>query len=98
MNKYRLPKDRYRELKSFCRSADNSKFEIIDAAIKAAFGTVNDPLAYYIELDMTKDCNWAKLEVMQIPCNRDTFRLYRAKVYYMLDKILTGREAMRSEK
>lgn len=98
MNKYRLPKDRYRELKFFCCSADNEKFEVIDAAIRAVFGTVNDPLAYYIQLDMTEDYNWAKLEVMQIPCSRDTFRLYRAKVYYMLDKILTGREEMCNEK
>lgn len=93
MNKYRLPKARYRELKEFCLSADNDRFEVIEAAIRATFGTVNDPLAYYIELSMTNvDCNWAKLEIMRIPCNRDTFRLYRAKVYFNLDMILKGRE------
>lgn len=27
MNKYRLPKERYRELKFYCCSADNEKFE-----------------------------------------------------------------------
>ncbi len=63
--------------------------------MRATFGTVNDPLAYYIELEMTSVCSWAKLESMQIPCNRDTFRIYRAKAFFNLDKILKGREEMK---
>lgn len=90
MNKYRLPKERYRQLRDFCLNADDNETEIIKSAVSAAFDGKYDPLEYWILAHITlPDYNWAKMESMYIHCNRDTFRLRRARAYYELDKLLS---------
>lgn len=89
MDRYRLPKERYRELRAFCLNADSNEMNIIESAVSAAFDGKYDPLEYWMLSHITSpDFNWAKMEAMHIHCNRDTFRLRRARVYYELDKLL----------
>lgn len=89
MNRYRIPKERYNELRKFCLCSDCGKRSIIETALLNTFSSKEDELSKHLYKHITSArCSWTELEVGGIPCNRDTFRLYRAKFYYELDKIL----------
>lgn len=80
MSRYRIPKDRYRKLKEYC--AENGNDGRITIALKR---TTDDALAAYIRKQVTESCSLAALEAAGLPCNRDTFRVYRAKFFWTLD-------------
>ena len=88
MAKYRLPEARYAELREFCLCSDSADRQYITHALEL---TVNDDLARWLYLHVVStDYGWAKLEAEGLPCSRDTFRVYRAKFYWHLDRILNG--------
>lgn len=89
MQMYRLSSIRYAELRRFCLNANRNDLICIEAALSE---TVKDELATWLYKHVVStDWTWAKMESEGLPCNRDTFRVYRAKFYYNLDRILTGR-------
>lgn len=84
---YRLPVERYRELRQYCLNSGRNECLIIEKALHNAFG--DDGIGKYIFLHVTStDYKWGKLEEEMIPCSRHTFNIYRAKFYYELDKAL----------
>ena len=84
---YRLPAERYRELRQYCLNSGRNERLTIGTALCNAFG--DDGIGKYIYLHVTStDYKWEKLEAEQIPCCRHTFNIYRAKFYYELDKAL----------
>lgn len=90
MKRYRLPKERYRELRDFCLCSDLQDRILIEMALSTVFNDKPDALSVFIYKHViSTDYTWAKMEFLQIPCNQDTFRLYRAKFYFELDNILT---------
>lgn len=87
MDRYRLPKAKYTQLRAFCQTEDAEQY-ILDA-LQLEFGEAPDTLAMWIYRHVTRtDCTWAYMEAHQIPCSRDTFRYYRAKFYYCLDQAI----------
>lgn len=89
MQMYKLSPERYAELREFCLCSDLDERVYIEMALQE---TVNDELASWLfKHVISTDWTWARMESEGLPCNRDTFRVYRAKFYYHLDRILTGR-------
>ena len=91
MAAYRLPVDRRRELRAFCRVADAEGLAMIRSAAGEACG---DSLAPWIVRHVTvpgKD--WDVLQSEGIPCSVDTFRVYRARFLAILHRMLTIRAA-----
>lgn len=87
MDKYRLPKERYRELREYCKHGATD--EIREALAKTGGGT----LAEWIERHVCHGgWKWTRMEAHGIPCNADTFRVYRAKFYKNLDDVLKRAE------
>ena len=84
MDMYRLPRERYAELHGYCMRGVNE--EIREALRRTDCGALADWIERHV---CEKDWRWARMEARGIPCNGDTFRVYRAKFYYMLDKILS---------
>lgn len=85
-NVYRLPHERMKELRAFCLSARGDDFELIR---DVAEDTVNDALARWIILSVATDqWPWARCEANGIPCSRQTFRIYRMRFYWLLDRTL----------
>lgn len=80
MERYRLPASRYRELKAYC--VQHRRSPKITEALRR---TTDDALAAYIRKQVTESCSLAALEAAGLPCNRDTFRVYRAKFFWTLD-------------
>ena len=81
---YLLPKERYAYLRDYCMHAGSAGNDVIEAALKE---TAEPALAAWIRLHVTtKNWKWARLEANRIPCSRDTFRLYRLKFFFNLDK------------
>ena len=86
MQKYKLPPGRYRKLREFCLCSDMEERIYIEMALAE---TCSDGLAEWLYRHVVStDYGWAKLETGGLPCNRDTFRVYRARFYWELDKIL----------
>ena len=84
---YRLPAERYKELRQYCLNSSKNERIIIETALQNAFG--DDGIAPYIlKHVVSTDYRWSRLEAEQIPCSRDTFCLYRAKFYSELDKLV----------
>lgn len=88
MAAYRLPKPRYAELREFCLCSDSDDRQYI---IRALEETVNDDLSRWLFLHVVStDYGWTRMEAEGLPCSRDTFRVYRARFYWNLDRILNG--------
>lgn len=83
MAAYRLPKDRYESLRAFCLSADWEQTQLIK---EIAIETVPDALSEWIVMYARKGMTWTQLEARGVPCSRDTFRYYRARFFWLLDK------------
>lgn len=88
MEKYRLPKARYMELREYCRTGSTEEIK------KALALTKCGALVHWIEKHVCScgEWKWSRMEADGIPCNDDTFRIYRAKFYWNLDKILREKE------
>lgn len=89
MQRYRLEKFRYKELRLFCMYAKREDKQNIIALMRY---TVPDVLGGYILDHLMNGKSIAKLEVDGMPCSLDTFRVYRAKFLYYLDKELKEHE------
>lgn len=87
MAAYRLPLDRRRELRAFCQVADAQGLAMIRSAAVEACG---DSLAPWIVRHVTLPAkDWDVLQFEGIPCSVDTFRVYRARFYAILNRMLT---------
>lgn len=86
MNLYRIPKDRYRELRQYCLCADRYDRMIIESAI----ADVTDEVlgSFILRHVLSTDCGISSLQADGLPCNADTFRIYRAKFFWLLDQRL----------
>lgn len=86
MDMYRLPKRRYQRLRNYCHRTDDEAQTIIGQAIGLV---TKDALALWLYRHVTeRDYSWASMETDGLPCTRDTFRVYRAKFYWELDKLV----------
>ncbi len=91
MAAYRLPVDRRRELRAFCQVADAAGLALIQQAAVDACG---DSLAPWIVRHVTlPQKDWDVLQFEGIPCSVDTFRVYRARFYAILNRLLTMQAA-----
>lgn len=87
MAAYRLPLDRRRELRAFCQVADAQGLAMIRSAAVEACG---DNLAPWIVRHVTlPQKDWDALQFEGIPCSVDTFRVYRARFYAILHRMLS---------
>ena len=85
---YKLPAERIQALREFCLLSDGLDRDIVEAA---AYEAAPDALAGYLIKHVTStDCPWRALKAENIPCNRDTFHLRRAKFFYILDRKLAA--------
>ena len=83
MDRYRLPDVRYRALRAYCKRGATE--EIRGALKKTGGGTLSCWIEKHVCL---KGWRWSRLQAAGVPCNEDTFRLYRAKFYWELDKLV----------
>lgn len=85
-NLYRLSHERMKELRAFCLSASGDDFELIrDIADDTACGA----MPRWIVLSVTTtQWPWSRCEAYGIPCSRQTFRIYRMRFYWLLDRYL----------
>ena len=82
----RLPKEREKELREWCLRARGDDLELIR---DVAFDATQDALSEWIVLSVTSvRWPWARLEANHRPCSQQTFRLYKMRFYYLLDKDL----------
>lgn len=90
MTAVRLPPERMRDLKAYCKEAwnDCEKREAVDTAAEAAMP--NDRLGYWIRESVLRDLNFGAMQARGIPCSRDTFYFYRARFFMCLDTITRG--------
>ena len=86
MDLYRLPKDRYKELRQYCLCADRFDRMIIESAI----ADVTDEVVgqYILRHVVSTDCSVTAMIAAGMPCGADTFRVYRAKFFWLLDQRL----------
>lgn len=83
---YALPPERVKELREYCLQADGLARDIIEAA---AYEAAPDALAGYLIKHVTStDYPWRALRAENVPCNRDTFHLRRARFYFILARKL----------
>ena len=83
MDSYRLDKARYEYLRSYCRKGATCE---IKTALK---NTGGGTLTNWIEKNVCqKGWGWTRMQAAGIPCNSDTFRLYRARFFWELDRLL----------
>lgn len=90
MQSVKLPKERLKQLYTFCRTAMVDEAKMIDLALDKALGC--DMIRVYIFRHVVLGWGWAKLQVEGIPCGRDTFRYYRAKFFAELDRLIPSQE------
>lgn len=85
MQKYRLPPERYRQLRDFCLCAGREEHIYIEMALAE---TCSDNLSKWLYRHVAStDYGWLQMEADSLPCSRDTFRIYRAKFYWTLDRL-----------
>lgn len=84
MERYRLNQNRYKELKAYCRKGPSPE---ISQALKM---TCDDCLSDWIERHVCMS-TWPlkRMRAAGLPCTDDTFRVYRARFYYNLDRVLS---------
>ena len=88
LKEYKLSRDTVAKLKIYCVTTRDKK--IVHAAVNDAVG-MGDGLHWFLFNHVTRtDWPWARLEANGIPCSADTFRIYRHKFYYCLNKRLNG--------
>ena len=89
MDAVKLPPDRYRELRRFCLAANSeSAYQVIKSAAEEV---TDDALAAYIAAHVTsKNHKITDMIGEGMPCNADTFRVYRARFFWRLDRKLRG--------
>ncbi len=88
MARYKLSKPRYAQLRRFCLRRDIRTRMVV---MKAMEKTTDDVLRTWIFRHVTSESyGLDAMEADGMPCNRDTFRVYRARFYWELDKILKG--------
>ena len=88
MELYRLDPARKKVLRQWCRQPEHrAQVEVVMAE------TCDVVLGRYILMHVADDWKWAKLEANRIPCSVDTFRVYRAKFYFLLDQALSRANA-----
>ena len=86
MDKYRLPSGRMTFLKLFCQEApDNGQHETI---MKVLLSVTDSAMADFIYRNVCRRERWNILRAHGVPCCADTFRFYRAKFFYYLDREL----------
>lgn len=84
--RYRLNQERYKELKAYCSKGPSPDVK------KAISMTCDDCLSGWIERHVcTSKWNLKRMQAAGLPCNADTFRVYRARFYYNLDKVLSDK-------
>jgi hypothetical protein len=90
MSRYRLTESRYKELKAMCLHPTNK--ELIERALRelGCPGMENWMRRHVC----TSEWKWKRLEASGIPCSGDSFRLYRARFFWILNQLETGRKTM----
>ncbi len=86
MNDVRLPKERIAALKAFCLNSAGLDRDIIEAAAYEASDEVMG--GWIVRHVISTDWTWARMEANGIPCNQDSFRLYRARFFFRLNRKL----------
>lgn len=86
MDKYRISDGRYEALREYCLNAGERDEKYIREALSH---TCNDALASYIYRHVTtRGYGLERMQADRMPCNADTFRLYRARFFWNLDRII----------
>ena len=82
----RLPPERMRDLKAYCRAAreDDAKRFVIDGAMEETLR--GDRLDRWIRESVLRGLGYDAMQARGIPCSHDTFRLYRARFFKALAK------------
>ena len=86
MFRYRLDKARYRELRDYCLCAGRDERMIIESAAADAADEVIG--RYILQHVLSTDRSVVALRADGMPCNDDTFRVYRARFFWILDQRL----------
>lgn len=90
MDQYRLSDDLYNSLRELCRNyeqlSQRDKRAVDDAFLEMrGSGEDVDILATWVYWHVTSDrYTWPYMEARGIPCTQDTFRVYRAKFFWLL--------------
>lgn len=90
MDSLRLDPERYKELRAYCiRNGRNPQL------IKAAREATDSVMAEWLILHVTSsEWRWKRLYLNGVPCCADAFRIYRARLYWNLDKVLRAESNM----
>ena len=81
-----IPKSRIEELKAFCLDSSRSERDIIEAAACEASDSVMG--AWIVRHVTSTDWPWRSMEAAGVPCGADTFRVYRARFFFLLNRKL----------
>lgn len=84
MDAFRLSPERYQKLRRYCLTAGGKEREVID---QTAAEVTDSVMGRYIAQHVT--CAKYSVTAMMadgMPCGADTFRIYRAKFFWALDK------------
>lgn len=94
MQIYRIEPARLKWLRNLCHrypELDAETRRIIDGAtFDLMIG--GDQLPVWVRHQALSGCSWAFLEARAVPCNEDTFRLARARFFWLLNRRITRQE------
>lgn len=84
MDAFRLSPERYQKLRRYCLTAGAKEREVIE---QTAAEVTDDVMARYITEHVTSsEYGVTSMLADGMPCGADTFRIYRAKFFWVLDK------------
>lgn len=88
MEKYRIPKSRRALLIAYCRTTNEERLQRIQDVLDEEF--LDDAITWWLFQSIVNRWTWEKLELSSVPCGQDTFRLYRARFFWALNRKIFG--------
>ncbi|MBQ9387913.1 MAG: hypothetical protein IJU01_04545 [Lachnospiraceae bacterium] len=93
-DKYKLPKVKADFLKAACTERDPDGRIILETDIKAVLKEMfaeDDVIKNWLfEYVTSKRPSWKQIYLRGVPCGKETFRIYRYRFYWLLDRRLSG--------
>lgn len=86
MDKYRLTPERYEVVRDYCLTTKDHG--LIKLAISIAAGDIAPWMLKHLT---NKEYLYPQMELDSIPCNGDTFRIKRQRVYYTLSRMMESK-------
>jgi hypothetical protein len=88
MEKYRIPKSRKTLLMAYCRTTNEERLQRIRDVFDEEFG--EDAIIWWLYQAIVNRWTWMQLQNKNVPCGEDSFRVYKARFFWALNRKIFG--------